>query len=80
MIELLKLMRVTHKKISSIKVPLMIFMSRKDETLRISGARKIFNSVQSTDKKYIPLKKSFHSILEDEEKLFISNETLSFIS
>lgn len=80
LIELLRLIRLTKKRLNNIEIPVLIFISNNDEVLRVTGAKKIYDMIKSEDKKIVLLDKSYHSLLDSEEEKMIIKKIIKFIN
>jgi carboxylesterase len=66
-------------KFNLINQPILIMHSKLDKVVNISGAKYLFNNVNSKEKKLIVLKKSNHVITQDYDHLIVKKEVLKFL-
>ncbi|WP_069649152.1 alpha/beta hydrolase [Caloranaerobacter ferrireducens] len=76
---LLKLIRITKRRLRKIKSPILIIQSKNDKTVRYESAEYIFEKVGSELKKLVYLKESGHVVTLDLEREKVFNEIKKFL-
>ena len=76
---LLKLIRITKRRLRKIKSPILIIQSKNDKTVRYESAEYIFKKVGSELKKLVYLKESGHVVTLDLEREKVFNEIKKFL-
>ena len=78
--QLLQLFKALKKRLSKIKVPVLIVYSPQDHVVKTKSSRKIFNSISSKNKQLLQLEKSYHILTMDIEKEQVFSESGKFIN
>lgn len=76
--ELGKLVRVANRDLPSLRVPLLVFASQQDHTVKPSNARRVLERAGSEQKELIPLANSYHVATLDYDAETIFERTLAF--
>jgi len=77
--ELLKMLRITRRSLSTITVPVQLFHSVDDHTLPVSNTEIILDELGSTSKSRIELVNSYHVATMDYDQELIFQNSLTFI-
>ncbi|SHH37260.1 carboxylesterase [Caloranaerobacter azorensis DSM 13643] len=77
---LLKLIRITKRKLKKVKAPILIIQSKNDKTVKYESAEYILEKVGSPYKKLIYLKESGHLVTLDLEREKVFDEINRFLS
>ena len=78
--ELLRLSKTVRKNLKKIHTPIILIHSKFDNLSSTKSAKIVYNKISSEIKEYIELEKSYHMVLYDNEKEFVMNKVLEFIS
>ncbi len=78
-IELMKFMITVRKKLTGIKVPVLMMQSKNDIVISPYGAEWLNKKIKRNNLKFIRLYKSGHPIIIDIEKEKVFEETLKFL-
>ncbi len=76
--ELGKLMRTTDRELPSMRLPLLVFSSREDHTVKPANSKRVFERAGSEQKELIPLANSYHVATLDYDAETIFERTLAF--
>ncbi len=63
--QLSKFIKINKRKMSDIKIPILVVYAKNDSTITLKHAEKVYNTVSSTDKKIIQILKGGHVIPKD---------------
>ncbi len=77
--QLVKLMRITRKKLHRIHQPALIFKSVEDHVVPMASATYTLKKIRSTDKQLIMLKDSYHVATLDNDAEKIITKSVEFI-
>jgi carboxylesterase len=77
--QLLKMLRITRRNLSTIKIPLQLFHSVEDHTLPVSNTEIIMREIGSLEKNRIELVNSYHVATMDYDQELIFQNSLTFI-
>ncbi len=77
--ELYKLQKTVKKDLSKITQPLIIFQGMLDHTVDISGAKLIYQTVDSSQKELLHFEKSSHCIILDQEFDEVCKKSIEFL-
>jgi carboxylesterase len=77
--QLLKMLRITRRSLSTITVPVQLFHSVDDHTLPVSNTEIILDEIGSTNKSRIELVNSYHVATMDYDQELIFQNSLTFI-
>ncbi len=72
--QLFKLFKINKQKIKEIEIPILIVYAEKDPSIPYKHAEKIFNRVNSEDKKIVKILKGGHVIPKDAGRKQLFNE------
>ena len=78
--ELLKLSSFVRKRLKKVKSPILIIHSKEDDLTSTKSAKVVYDNISSIKKEYIILYDSYHMVLYDNEKEFVFNKSLEFLS
>jgi carboxylesterase len=78
--ELLKLSSYVRKHLKEFNVPILLIHSREDDLTSTKSAEVVYNNISSVDKEMIILEDSYHMVLYDNEKQFVFDKALDFIT
>jgi len=76
--ELGKLLRVTDRELPSMRLPLLVFSSREDHTVKPANSKRVFERAGSDQKEFVPLANSYHVATLDFDAGTIFERTLAF--
>ena len=76
--ELGKLLRVTDRELPSMRLPLLVFSSREDHTVKPANSKRVFERAGSDQKEFVPLANSYHVATLDFDAATIFERTLAF--
>jgi carboxylesterase len=77
--QLLKMLRITRRNLSTVKIPLQLFHSVDDHTLPVSNTEIILRGIGSLEKNRIELVNSYHVATMDYDQELIFQNSLTFI-
>lgn len=77
--EAAKMLYASRKKLSKIKVPVLLFHSVEDHVLPVSNTEIILNEISSNQKQRIELVDSYHVATLDNEKELVFTNSVTFI-
>jgi carboxylesterase len=77
--QLLKMLRITRRNLSRVKIPLQLFHSVDDHTLPVSNTEIILREIGSLEKNRIELVNSYHVATMDYDQELIFQNSLTFI-
>ncbi|MGB8002523.1 MAG: alpha/beta fold hydrolase [Anaerobacillus sp.] len=77
--EILSLMEVTEKELSSIEIPALIFKSLDDHVVPPENSVRIFDEISSEKKEMVELHESYHVATLDHDKELIAEKCKAFI-
>ncbi|HEY8364114.1 MAG TPA: alpha/beta hydrolase, partial [Haloplasmataceae bacterium] len=77
--QLFKLIKYTNKNLSNINKPLLIIQSYKDECVTSKAPNIVMKMTKSNDKRIVWLKKSYHAVLDENDKQLIIKLMIDFI-
>ncbi len=77
--EILKLVEITRKDLSNIKMPALIFKSIEDHVVPPENSTTIYEEIASTNKEVIDLNDSYHVATLDHDKELIAEKCKAFI-
>lgn len=77
--ETVKMLKHTHRKLSAVKVPTLLFHSVEDHVLPVSNTEIILKEITSTQKQRIELVDSYHVATLDNEKELVFANSVTFI-
>ena len=77
--QLLKMLRITRRSLSTITVPVQLFHSVDDHTLPVTNTEIILDELGSTNKTRIELVNSYHVATMDYDQELIFKNSLTFI-
>lgn len=80
LIELLKIIKQTKKRLSLFNVDSLIVMSKKDESVRFAAGKYVYDHIISKRKELIILNKSYHSLLDEDEEKKLHELIINFIT
>ena len=78
--ELLKLSSFVRKNLKEFNVPILLIHSQEDDLTSVRSAEVVYHNILSSDKEKIILNDSYHMVLYDNEKEFVFNKALDFIT
>ena len=78
--ELLKLSSFVRKKLKEFNIPILLIHSQEDDLTSVKSAEVVYENIKSSDKEKIILHDSYHMVLYDNEKEFVFNKALEFIT
>lgn len=73
------LQKITRKKLKLINQPAIIFQGKFDNTISPDGSKFIYNNINSTNKEYVFLENSSHTVLLDKDFKFLARKTSEFL-
>jgi carboxylesterase len=77
--QMLKLQKITRRKLNSIFQPVLIFQGKLDKTIATDSTQIVYNHIQSKQKELVVLDNSGHTIILDQEFDFVARKTLDFL-
>ena len=73
-----KLIRTADAELSSLTLPLLVFSSPEDHTVKPANSKRVFERAGSEQKELIPLANSYHVATLDYDSETIFERTLAF--
>ncbi len=67
------------KKASSLSIPLLMFLSKKDSVVSVDQAHRFFEQVGSVDKTMVVFSQAMHELFQEQEKDQVVNKLLSWM-
>ena len=77
-LQILKISRYTRKRLNKVKSDVLLIHSEKDDIASTKSADIVYKNIRSKMKEYVKLKNSYHLIVLDNEKDFVSKKTGDF--
>ena len=77
---LLRLSKNVRQNLKKVKCPVLCIHSKYDNLSSPKGAKVVLNGISSVTKEYIELNNSYHMVLYDNEKEFVMNAVIEFLS
>ena len=77
---LLKLSKNVRQNLKKVKCPVLCIHSKYDNLSSPKGAKIVLNGISSEIKEYVELNDSYHMVLYDNEKEFVMNTVINFLS
>ena len=78
--ELLKLSKEVRKNLKKVHCPIILIHSKFDNLSSTRSAKVVYDNISSEIKEYIELNQSYHMVLYDNEKAFVMEKSMEFIS
>ena len=78
-IGLLRIMHDTLAHLPNVRTPVLVMQAQRDESVRLSSARLLMDTLSNADARFIPLEGSYHSYFPPEDQRKIIEEVTSMI-
>lgn len=78
--ELIKLSKYIRNKLKGFNCPILLIHSMEDDLTSVKSANIVYDNISSKDKDLIVLKDSYHMVLYDNEKEFVMQKAIEFIT
>jgi carboxylesterase len=78
--ELLKLSKYTRARLHKVSAPTLIVHAKEDDLTSTKSAHTAFKGISSEVKKYIELENSYHMVVLDNEREFVFEQAINFIT
>ncbi|MBU3918099.1 lysophospholipase [bacterium] len=71
--------QLLQKKASSMKIPLLMFLSKKDSVISVDSAHRFFEQAGSVDKTLVVFSQAMHELFQEQEKDQVIDKLLSWM-